>query len=48
MSDEEFKIFLELINGIEIVGSLTEEGRSLIKRGVQRLVDENNKLKGRS
>ena len=45
MSEQEMTAFNELINGFEIVGSLTPEGTSFIKRGVQHLQQENQKLK---
>lgn len=40
MSEEEMKLFYELINNFEFVGSLTEEGRLLVKRGAQHLKNE--------
>ena len=45
MSEEEMTAFNELINGFEIVGSLTPEGTAFIKRGVQHLQQENKQLK---
>ena len=45
MSEEKLNIFYELINGFEIVGTLTDDGKKLIKDGVQYLQQENNQLK---
>lgn len=45
MSEQEMTAFNELINGFEIVGSLTPEGTAFIKRGVQHLQQEIQQLK---
>ena len=45
MSEEKLNAFYELINGFEIVGSLTDEGKKFIKDGVQHLQQENKQLK---
>lgn len=45
MSEEKLNIFYELINGFEIVGTLTDDGKKLIKDGVQYLQQENQQLK---
>ena len=45
MSEEKMSCLYELINGFEIVGTLTDDGRKLIKEGVQHLQQENKQLK---
>ena len=45
MSEEKLNAFYELINGFEIAGSLTDEGKKFIKDGVQHLQQENKQLK---
>lgn len=44
MSEEKMSCFYELINGFEIVGTLTDDGRKLIKEGVLYLYQENQRL----
>ena len=44
MSEEKMSCFYELINGFEIVGTLTDDGRKLIKEGVLHLYQENQRL----
>lgn len=45
MSEEKMSCFYELINGFEIVGTLTDDGRKLVKDGVLHLHQENKQLK---
>ena len=45
MSEEKMSCFYELINGFEIVGTLTDDGRKLVKDGVLHLQQENKQLK---